>query len=174
MRPRTALACAALILATPALTAAHPVQLVAVCFTPGEDCTGLIVRAIDAAGSTIRVQAYELTSRPIAAALVAAHGRGVDVAVIIDHTAASQRYSEARELESAGVKVLIDHVAGIAHNKVVIIDGARVITGSFNFTASAQNRNAENVIEIDDVDLADRFSANWASRLPHTTPYEQR
>jgi phospholipase D len=100
-----------------------------------------------------------------------AHGRGVDVAVIIDHTAAGQRYSGARTLEAAGVKVMVDHVAGIAHNKVMIIDGARVITGSFNFTASAQNQNAENVVEIDDVDLADRFSANWASRLRYSMPY---
>ena len=154
--------------------AARTVDLAAVCFTPGEDCTGLIVRAIDDATTSIRVQAYELTSRPIGAALVAAHARGVDVEVIVDHTAARQRYSQARDLEAAGVTTLIDHVSGIAHNKVVIIDGARVITGSFNFTASAQNRNAENVIEIDDTELAARFLTNWKSRLPYTTPFLEK
>lgn len=171
MRPLTALACTLFTLAAPLPATARSVDLAAVCFTPGEDCAGLIVRAIDGAARSIRVQAYAFTSHPIAGALIAAHERGVDVQLIVDRSEARQKYSEAGELAASGITTLIDHAAGIAHNKVIIIDGERVSTGSFNFTASAQSRNVENVVEIDDSELAGRFLANWKSRLPHTTPF---
>ena len=52
-----------------------------VCFTPGQDCTGLIVQQIQAARHSILVQAYSFTSVPILAALKVAHARGADVEV---------------------------------------------------------------------------------------------
>src|SRR5271168_613977 len=59
-----------------------------VCFTPGQDCTGLIVAEIGAARSSVLVQAYSFTSAPILSALKTAHARGVDVEVIVDKTSA--------------------------------------------------------------------------------------
>ena len=162
----------ALLQVQPAL--ARSVELAAVCFTPGDDCTGLVVQALDGATASVKVQAYTFTSAPIAAALVAAHRRGVAVRVILDHSQAGQRYSAAGFLSRAGIEVLIDTAPGIAHNKIIVIDDARVITGSFNFSASAQRRNVENLVEIDDVETASRFAQNWASRLPHTYPFVGR
>ena len=49
------------------------------------------------------------------------------------------RYSAATYLGNAGIPVWVDTKVAIAHNKVMVIDGATVITGSFNFTAAAQN-----------------------------------
>lgn len=143
-----------------------------VCFTPGEDCAGQIVAELDGAKSTILVQAYSFTSAPIAKALVDAHKRGVDVRVILDKSQRKERYSSLTFLRNAKIPVWIDDRVAIAHNKVMVIDGGTVVTGSFNFTKAAQERNAENVLIIHDRDLAARYAANWQVRATVSTPVE--
>jgi phosphatidylserine/phosphatidylglycerophosphate/cardiolipin synthase-like enzyme len=56
----------------------------------------------------------------------------------------------------------------MAHNKVIIIDNRIVITGSFNFTNAAEGRNAENLLVISDVHLADRYAQNWKAHQAHS------
>lgn len=119
---------------------------VEVCFTPGEDCTGEIVREINGAQREILLQAYEFTSAPIAKAIAAAARRGVQVIAILDKSQRTSKYSGATYLLRAGVPVYIDERPAIAHNKIIIVDRAEVITGSFNFTRAAQERNAENLL----------------------------
>jgi phosphatidylserine/phosphatidylglycerophosphate/cardiolipin synthase-like enzyme len=120
-------------------------------------CAESIVTRIDESKSEIRVQAYSFTSPPILSALVSAKGRGLDVAVILDksndRSGEKSRYSGATFVAHAGIPVFIDHQPAIAHNKIVIIDRHLVITGSYNFTRSAERRNAENVTFIDSVEL---------------------
>jgi phosphatidylserine/phosphatidylglycerophosphate/cardiolipin synthase-like enzyme len=147
-----------------------------VCFTPGRDCTGLVVDEIAGARRSILVQAYSFTSVPILAVLKAAHARGVDVEVIVDKTSArvsksGSRYSAATYLSKAGIPVWIDTRVAIAHNKVMVLDGATVITGSFNFTAAAQSHNAENLLVIQDAALAARYGENWERRRAVSTSY---
>ena len=67
-------------------------------------------------------------------------------------------------LKRNGISVKIDWVPGIAHNKVIIMDGTSIITGSFNFTKAAQNRNAENVVLINDPKIAEYYMENWKGR----------
>lgn len=135
-----------------------------VCFTPGSDCAGLIIDQIGLAKTSIMVQAYSFTSAPIAQALTDAHHRGVEVRVLLDKSQVSERYSTAKFFANAGIPVWIDDKVAIAHNKVMIIDGETVVTGSFNFTRSAQERNAENVLILRDVGLADKYIRNWGAR----------
>jgi phosphatidylserine/phosphatidylglycerophosphate/cardiolipin synthase-like enzyme len=147
---------AALSICAPGARAEQPAWTV--CFTPGQDCTGLLVSEIAGAQRSILVQAYGFTSVPILAALKAAHARGVDVEVIVDKTSArpsksGSRYSAATYLTNAGVPVWVDTRVAIAHNKVMVLDGETVITGSFNFTAVAQSHNAENLLVIRDAAL---------------------
>ncbi|TXH35338.1 MAG: phospholipase D family protein [Rhodospirillaceae bacterium] len=147
---------------------------IATCFTPGQDCTAKIVSTIAVAKDQIRVQAYSFTSAPIAKALAAAHRRGVDVQVILDKSQATARYTGATYLQNAGIPVSIDFKVAIAHNKVMVIDGRTVITGSFNFTAAAQEKNAENLLVIQDPGLARQYLANWESRAAVSKPYKRR
>src|SRR5262249_26485452 len=107
-----------------------------------------VVDALDGAKSTVLVQAYSFTSAPIAKALVEAHDRGVDVQVILDRKETGSKYSSADFLAHAGITTLIDGRHAIAHNKVMVIDGVAVITGSFNFTTAAQRQNAQNLLLI--------------------------
>jgi phosphatidylserine/phosphatidylglycerophosphate/cardiolipin synthase-like enzyme len=132
-----------------------------VCFTPGTNCTELIVQALGASKRTVLVQAYSFTSAPIAQALLKAHQRGVSVQVILDKSQRSEQYSSADFLANQGVPVVIDEKHAIAHHKVMVIDGETVLTGSFNFTKAAQEKNAENLVIIRDPALAAQYAQNW-------------
>lgn len=145
---------------------------VSVCFTPAEHCEAKIVQAIDDAKDTIKLQAYGLTSLPIIHALQRAAQRNVEVLAILDKVN-QKRYSGSTLLEAAGIPVWIDYQPAIAHNKVIIIDGFLTIGGSFNYTASAEKRNAENVTFTESPDLADKFAANWESRLAQSREFEE-
>lgn len=135
-----------------------------VCFTPGQDCIAQITDVLDAAKQSILVQAYSFTSIPIAEHLIAAKNRGVIVKVILDKSQKSQKYSAARLLLNYAIPVWIDYKPAIAHNKIMIVDGMKVITGSFNFTKAAEEKNAENLLVIQDPILAKRYLENWYRR----------
>ena len=144
------------------------------CFTPPEDCTGLIRREVGRARESVLVQAYAFTSPPIAQALVEAHRRGVRVQVILDRSALGDRSSVGSLLSRAGVPVLVDDPNGIAHNKVMVIDGATVLTGSFNFTRSAEERNAENLLVLRDPGIAAAYAENWERRAAEAVRFSRR
>lgn len=140
-------------------------------FSPRGGCTEQIVHAIGGATRQILVQAYSFTSPPIAQALIEARGRGVDVRVIVDKSQRSEDHTVADDLQAAGVPVLVDAAHAIAHNKIIVIDGQRVITGSFNFTKSAEERNAENVLVLRDAAISGRYARNWEEHAGHSSAF---
>jgi phosphatidylserine/phosphatidylglycerophosphate/cardiolipin synthase-like enzyme len=142
-------------------------------FSPHGGATSAIIKSLDQAGKSILVQAYSFTSVPVASALVRARRRGVDVHVILDKSQRTQKYSCADLLVHSGIKTYIDASHAIAHNKVMIIDSQFILTGSFNFSKAAEEANAENVLIIQEVDLAARFLANWRIHQTHSDPYSQ-
>ena len=142
-----------------------------VCFSPLGGCTELVVQTLAQAKQTVLVQAYSFTSAPIAKALVEAKKRGVTVEAILDKSQRTERYYEADFLTHAGIPVRIDAIHAIAHNKVMVIDGETVITGSFNFTTAAEERNAENLLVIRDRALAAQYDANWHQHEAHSQSY---
>ncbi len=148
-----------------------PIQ---VYFSPKGGCTEAVVRELGNAKSTVLVQAYSFTNAPIAKALFQAHKRGVKVEVILDKSQRTEKYSEADFLVNTGMTVRIDAKHPIAHNKVMVIDGETVITGSFNFTTAAEEKNAENLLIIRSPDLAAKYTANWQAHAAHSDPYEAK
>jgi len=143
-----------------------------VCFTPGMNCTQQIVSAINNAVSDIWVQAYSFTSRPIGNALVAAKDRGVQVQIIFDKSILKTgKRNSAAFFARHGIPIWIDQQPAIAHNKVMILDQTKIITGSFNFTRAAQQQNAENVLIIEDAGLAKKYLQNWQQRKLLATGY---
>jgi phosphatidylserine/phosphatidylglycerophosphate/cardiolipin synthase-like enzyme len=162
----------ALITATP--TGAAQIQA---CFSPplpgGCDPLDTVVQAIDGARKTVLVQMYALTSREITSALVNAKRRGVDVRTIVDRSQLEEdrndTYAVGR-IASGGVPVLVDMVPGLMHNKVMIVDSATVVTGSFNYTWSAEHKNAENLLVIHDPALAAEYTQNWNARAARSRP----
>jgi phosphatidylserine/phosphatidylglycerophosphate/cardiolipin synthase-like enzyme len=152
----------------------RPLPPIETYFSPKGGVTDAVVREIDAAEQTIFVQAYSFTSAKIAEALVNAHRRGVVVHVILDRSNVGEKYSYADFLAHSGVPVLIDARHEIAHNKIMILDGQVVITGSFNFTKQAETSNAENLLVIRDRQIAERYLENWHDHEAHSEPYAGR
>jgi phosphatidylserine/phosphatidylglycerophosphate/cardiolipin synthase-like enzyme len=94
------------------------------------------------------------------------------VRVILDKSNQTGHYSGATYLVHHGIEPYIDDKVAIAHNKVILIDGSIVITGSFNFTKAAQERNAENVLIISDARaLASAYKRNWLRRQNASKPF---
>jgi phosphatidylserine/phosphatidylglycerophosphate/cardiolipin synthase-like enzyme len=151
-----------------------PMPPVEVYFSPKGGATEAVVRALDAAKSTVFVQAYSFTNKPIAEALIHARKRGVVVHVILDKSNLTENYSDADFLAHDGISTLVDARHAIAHNKIMIIDSEVVITGSFNFTKQAEEHNAENLLVIHDRALAEKYLANWHDHEAHSEPYTGR
>jgi len=141
-----------------------PSPKIDLCFTPPRDCARLITDVIDQAKNTIYMQAYGLTHPEIINSLIKANERGVKVRILLDRSNLTQKYSKIEELKQAGIEIGIDTVSGIAHNKIIIADLYTVVTGSFNFTVSAAKRNVENVLIIQDSNIAHTYLQNWLAR----------
>jgi phosphatidylserine/phosphatidylglycerophosphate/cardiolipin synthase-like enzyme len=133
-----------------------------------------VVTTLGDAKKTVRVQAYSFTSAPIAKALLDAKTRGVDVKIILDRSQVTAKYSSADFFQNQGMQPWIDYQHAIAHNKVMVIDDATVITGSFNYTKAAENKNAENLLIIHDPKLAQAYAKNWENHQAHSELYQGR
>lgn len=140
-------------------------------FSPKGGCTEAIVKEISHAKSEIYVQAYSFTSVPIAKALIDAHKKGIKVEAILDKSQKKERYTSATFLNNAGIPTYIDSKHAIAHNKVMVIDKEIVITGSFNFTKAAEEKNAENLLILKNKKLAKTYLENWAKHREHSEKY---
>lgn len=142
-----------------------------VSFTPYENCTQKIVDEINKAKNEILIQTYSFTSKPIIEALINKHKNGIKIIIIADN---SQKNSIILvKLKNHGIPIYIDKLPGIAHNKVMIIDNNIVLTGSFNFTESAQYRNAENSLIIISKKIASKYKNNFKKRLKISTEYNK-
>lgn len=141
-------------------------------FSPNGSATEAVVQEIRSARQEVLVQAYSFTSKPIAKALIDAKKRGVKIEAVLDKSNATAKYSAATFLYNAGIQVLIDDKHAIAHNKIMIIDRQTLITGSFNFTAAAENKNAENLLVLKgNQKLTDQYIRNYDEHKGHSAPY---
>jgi phosphatidylserine/phosphatidylglycerophosphate/cardiolipin synthase-like enzyme len=158
----------------PTTTASGTIPLPEAFFSPKGGCTQAVVKELKAARQSILVQAYSFTSAPIAAALVEAARRGVQIEVVLDKSNKTGKYSSADFVAHAGIPTWLDEKHAIAHNKVMIIDEATVVTGSFNFTKAAEESNAENLLILRSPDLATRYTQQFIEHRRHSTPYAGR
>ena len=104
---------------------------------------------------------YSFTLDRLSEALIEAKNRGVDVKVVIEAENAFSKGSEYRKLLEAGVDVKLDENPSLMHHKVMIVDGEIVVTGSYNWSWSAENRNDENLVILDDPRTASLYEAEF-------------
>ena len=143
-------------------------------FSPKGGCTEAIVKEIDKATLEVLVQAYSFTSVPIAKALVNACRRGANVEAVLDKSQKNTKNSSAGFLANMKISTYIDEKHLIANNKIIIIDKTTIITGSFNFTKAAEDKNAENVLIIRDKGLAAVYIDNFLKHKQHSKKFNQR
>jgi PLD-like domain len=74
-------------------------------------------------------------------------------------------------LVAAGIAVSLDARHAWAHDKVMILDGENVITGSSNWTVAAERNTSENLLVIRDPRLARVYTENWRRHAHYSTPY---
>jgi hypothetical protein len=151
-----------------------PAPVPAVYFSPQGGCAQAITEAVNNAKAEVCVQAYTFDSSAIANSLAEARRRGLNVMVVMDAGKCYDDRNRARWLHERGVTVRVDSRHTIAHNKIMIIDGTTVITGSFNFTEVADKSHAENVLVLREPTVAAKYHANWEEHWNHSTSFEPR
>ena len=155
--------------ATPATAdALSRAEVLGLYFTPPADVAAAVIDVINQSQSEVLVQAYGFTHTGIAQALVKAQERGVRVGVLLDQKSETTNRYVVELFTANNIRMRFDGKHAIAHNKVMIVDDSIVITGSFNFTNSAQTRNAENLLVLRSADLAQNYKANWQEHWNHS------
>ena len=137
-------------------------------FSPQDGTSRFGIKSLIArAESRINVAVFFLTSKFIAADLIAAHRRGVSVRVILDATAAKNGYSKHELLREAGIPVKVENWGGKMHMKSASVDGSYLVAGSMNWTGAGEHSNDENTLIIRSDELSSQFDryydALWTS-----------
>ena len=135
-------------------------DLVSVYFSPGRDPEGNIVGFIRACEKTLDVAIYSFTSPEICTAVLDADKRGVDVRLILDYDQGYSRFSAyTKWLKPAlgNIQVKFKTAAGLMHNKFAVGDRSAVLTGSYNWTETAEKVNHENLVIIRDKEAVEKF-----------------
>jgi phosphatidylserine/phosphatidylglycerophosphate/cardiolipin synthase-like enzyme len=140
-----------------ALGVLTPNENLDVFFCPEDECANKLIEQINSAEETIDVAVYSFTHTEISDALLSAKERGVIVRVVFDYLQSENNYSEDETLFDGGIEVLRKKGSGAMHNKFTVIDGKKVLTGSFNYSQNADTRNDENLILILDEALAQEY-----------------
>jgi len=122
-----------------------------------------IIKNINQAQASINIAMYIFTDREIALPLIKARERGVKVRLYLDQDQVDYQYSQSRFLVQKGIKARISTNNYIMHNKFAIIDNRLLLTGSYNWTFSANNRNDENLMVIDDPELIEIFQNQFVN-----------
>ena len=145
----------------------QPAEILGIYFTPPIGGASGLIKQIDASKKTIKIMAYAFTALPLSDALIKAHRRGVKVQLLQDEKSAQNDQDAVNQMIAAGIEVRGDGKHAIQHNKVMLIDDDIVITGSYNFTNSAEKRNAENIIILRSDYAAKRYASNWTTHWEH-------
>jgi len=136
-------------------------RILGVHFSPHGGCEQQLLNWIGRANSTIEVLIYSFTLDSIGDALIEAHERGVQVQVVFEVSQISQ-YSEYMKLKAAGIEVRNDTNSEAMHDKVMIVDGIIVLTGSYNYSENAEERNNENLLIINSTTVATTYGQEFA------------
>ncbi|RJP46967.1 MAG: DUF1669 domain-containing protein [Anaerolineaceae bacterium] len=131
-------------------------------FSPDDGIAARLVQLLQEAQESIYFLAYSFTSDDIAQVIRDQHSAGLTVAGVMDsEQAKSNQGTEFDLFRQAKVDVRLDGNKGLMHHKVIIIDRSIVIAGSYNFTASAEDRNDENLVIFFSPDIAEFFLAEF-------------
>jgi phosphatidylserine/phosphatidylglycerophosphate/cardiolipin synthase-like enzyme len=140
----------------------HPVSIldekrVEVYFSPDDGVEVQLERIIGEAKQSIQVMAFSITSDALGEALMEAAQRGVEVSVVIERDQAANAGSEVGRLITASVDLRLDTNPDSMHHKVIIVDEAVVVTGSYNFSRSAEESNDENIVILHSKEAATEY-----------------
>lgn len=122
-----------------------------------------IIPLIDAldSGDGLDIAMYSLTDDDIKAAILAARDRGVEIRIYLEKQSACGSGADAADYYTAGIPLKVDSRSGLMHNKFAVLGSDTVITGSYNWSASADERNWENLLVIQSSTIAADYETNF-------------
>jgi len=127
-------------------------------FSLYDDPEAVIIEHLNKAKELICIAMYYFTDSELSQKIVNAKNRGVEVRIYLDSSQIDAQYSKARFFINEGIEnIRISSNGNLMHNKFAIIDNSIVLTGSYNWTASASERNDENLLVIDDEEIVARY-----------------
>ncbi len=127
-------------------------------FSPGEECRNAIIKQLSKAEKEVKVCVFTISDNKISTVLRELHEKGIDVKIISDNDKQYDRGSDIDYLHDKGLDIRIDLTSAHMHHKFALIDRDILITGSYNWTVSAAERNQENIIVTDQKDLVKDFN----------------
>ena len=140
-------------------------------FTPGTDPKTQIITSINAAESLIAGFFQVYADGDIHDALVAAQARMGYVFAIFDRRQQFLEDTRLKELQDAGVVVLIDNHCRQLRGNYLVIDDYWVITGSYLYTGVYDAHYASQISIIDAFTIYDLYLANWVEHYDHSDLY---
>jgi phosphatidylserine/phosphatidylglycerophosphate/cardiolipin synthase-like enzyme len=136
--------------------------LIEVFFSPDDGAAERLVELIQDADERVYFLAFSFTADDLGEALVERAGAGVAVAGVMDAGQYnSNQGTEYHRLRRSKLDVRLDGNSRSMHHKVLIIDREIVVTGSYNFSRSAETSNDENVLVIHSPEIAAQFEAEF-------------
>jgi len=130
-------------------------------FAPEDNVERIILKRLEKAKSSIYFMAFSFTSAGIGEMMIKKFKSGVTVQGIFERRGAKTGHSQYVKMKLEGLPVRLDHNRGAMHHKVIIIDGERVIMGSYNFSRNANRSNDENILIIDNREIASAFMSEF-------------
>jgi mitochondrial cardiolipin hydrolase len=131
------------------------------CFSPGDDCLSTIRSHLRDARRSVDLCVFTISDDRITAEILAAHARGVRLRLLTDNEKEHDAGSDIARLRGAGIATVVDRTAAHMHHKFAIIDGARLLNGSYNWTRSASDVNEENLVVSHDPRLVAAFQRQF-------------
>jgi len=117
-----------------------------VCFSPQDACSLAIQKFLDRAKDSISICVFTISDNSITKKIVECHEKGIKVRIITDNDKQYDRGSDINYLNDKGVEIKVDMTRHHMHHKFAIVDDSALLTGSYNWTRSAEKYNQENLL----------------------------
>ncbi|RLD65357.1 MAG: hypothetical protein DRI95_08895 [Bacteroidetes bacterium] len=117
-----------------------------VCFSPHNKCSETIKDFLDKAKNSIQICVFTISDNSITKQIVQCFERGVNIKIITDNDKQYDRGSDISYLAGKGIDIKVDMTRHHMHHKFAIVDNNALLTGSYNWTRSAEKYNQENLI----------------------------
>jgi phosphatidylserine/phosphatidylglycerophosphate/cardiolipin synthase-like enzyme len=132
-------------------------------FSPNGGTAAEIVSEINRSTKTAYVAMYALDAPDLTTALIAARNRNVKVSVKLDRLQSGGKWQQIQinRMRVSQIPVMVSKLKALQHSKFMVIDSKRVLTGSYNWTNSAEHWNRENMVLLDCPEIAAQYKKAW-------------
>jgi cardiolipin hydrolase len=131
-------------------------------FFPNPENQKHLVNIIRSCKKSLDIAMFTVTNNTLSEAIKEVYKRGVNVRLITDDVCCKMLGSDIYELARFGIPVKTDNsVKNQMHHKFAIIDNCVLVTGSFNWTAKAVNQNQENILVLEDKQMANKYTQEY-------------